>query len=93
MTQVEIDLRVNNWKLQGSCNSYPYELMWPVGTTGPAEAQTSQAKAVCAACPIETKCLQYAVENHEAYGIWGGLTEEERRQIRNSPSRQLEGAK
>lgn len=39
----------------------------------------SRAKAVCAECPVATACLQDAFTNDERYGIWGGLTDRERR--------------
>jgi Transcription factor WhiB len=39
------------------------------------------AKKVCAACPVRAECLKYAVANGVAFGIWGGLTERERRRF------------
>ena len=42
-------------------------------------AGSHAAKAVCAACPIRTECLDYAIENGERFGIWGGMTEHDRR--------------
>lgn len=43
-------------------------------------AKSAAAKAICARCPAveRDKCLRLAIENHHAYGVWGGLTEEER---------------
>ena len=41
-----------------------------------------QAKAVCSDCPVKQPCLDYAIANVELRGIWGGLTEYERRSIR-----------
>ena len=40
------------------------------------------ARQVCAACPVRQACLDYAITNRIAYGIWGGLTERERRALR-----------
>jgi hypothetical protein len=40
------------------------------------------AKTVCAECPVQVACLAYALANHEQHGIWGGLSERQRRQIR-----------
>lgn len=37
-----------------------------------------EAKAVCALCPVRIQCLNYAIENNERFGIWGGLTPHER---------------
>jgi WhiB family transcriptional regulator, redox-sensing transcriptional regulator len=39
------------------------------------------AKAVCRACPVQQECLEHALEAKEAYGIWGGLTELERKAV------------
>lgn len=43
---------------------------------------TTAAKQICAACPVRLACLQWALDNYEQYGIWGGLTERERRRLR-----------
>lgn len=39
-------------------------------------------KAICQTCPVQPECLEYAVANFERFGIWGGLTERERRGIK-----------
>ena len=41
------------------------------------------ARRVCAACPVRQACLDYAISNRIAYGVWGGLTERERRALRS----------
>ncbi len=41
----------------------------------------AKAKAICARCPVRPDCLAYALDTREAYGIWGGLNEDERRAI------------
>jgi WhiB family redox-sensing transcriptional regulator len=41
----------------------------------------SRAKAVCARCPVRAECLDMAVANGERYGVWGGLTDAERRSL------------
>ena len=40
---------------------------------------TRQAKHVCAACTVRTECLEYALAHDERFGIWGGMSERERR--------------
>ncbi len=45
---------------------------------------TREAKAVCLSCEVRQECLEYALENDERFGIWGGLSERERRRIRRS---------
>jgi WhiB family redox-sensing transcriptional regulator len=44
-------------------------------------ARERQAKAVCAACPVRKECLNFALRIREPHGIWGGLSEMERRAI------------
>jgi WhiB family redox-sensing transcriptional regulator len=41
-----------------------------------------KAKKLCYQCPVQTECLQWALDNCEYHGIWGGLTPRERREIR-----------
>jgi WhiB family transcriptional regulator, redox-sensing transcriptional regulator len=41
-----------------------------------------EAKRICGLCPIRTACLEYALGNDERFGVWGGLSEKERLQIR-----------
>lgn len=43
---------------------------------------TREAKRVCESCEVRQECLEYALENDERFGIWGGLSERERRRIR-----------
>ncbi|MFT4122900.1 MAG: WhiB family transcriptional regulator [Microbacteriaceae bacterium] len=43
---------------------------------------TRDAKRICAACEVRAECLEYALGNDERYGIWGGLSERERRKLR-----------
>jgi len=42
---------------------------------------TREAKKICAACPVRAQCLEYALTNGERFGIWGGLSERERRKL------------
>ena len=45
---------------------------------------TRDAKKICTGCEVRTTCLEYALENDERFGIWGGLSERERRKLRKS---------
>ena len=47
---------------------------------------TREAKRICAQCPVTAECLEYALENDERFGIWGGLSERERRRLRRAAS-------
>jgi WhiB family transcriptional regulator, redox-sensing transcriptional regulator len=43
---------------------------------------TREAKRVCGGCEVRAECLGYALENDERFGIWGGLSERERRRLK-----------
>ncbi len=43
---------------------------------------TREAKKVCTSCEVRSECLDYALENDERFGIWGGLSERERRKLK-----------
>jgi WhiB family redox-sensing transcriptional regulator len=43
---------------------------------------TRDAKKICASCEVKSQCLEYALQNDERFGIWGGLSERERRKLR-----------
>lgn len=75
------DLANNQWKLQGSCRGLDADLFFP-----DRGASTRLAKSVCRKCPVQEECLEYAVNNREKFGIWGGLSERERRAIRKKRS-------
>jgi WhiB family redox-sensing transcriptional regulator len=45
------------------------------------EARETRAKAICGGCPVQRACLEYAVRIREPHGIWGGLSEAERRPL------------
>ncbi len=73
-----------NWLDQAGCLGQDPELFFPVGSTGPALDQINRAKAVCSGCPVRSKCLQWSLAAHQDHGIWGGMTEDERRAIRQA---------
>lgn len=62
-----------SWTEQAKCRGEPVEIFYP---DHPADEW--QAKLICEQCPVRGKCLQYALGHHEWYGIWGGLSAEER---------------
>lgn len=43
---------------------------------------TRDAKKICTSCEVRSECLEYALQNDERFGIWGGLSERERRKLR-----------
>lgn len=80
--EVVDDQAVVNWRDHAACKSCSPELFFPAGTTGAAFDEITAAKAVCAVCPVQTACLRFALATNQAYGIWGGTTEDERVQIK-----------
>jgi WhiB family redox-sensing transcriptional regulator len=73
---------LGGWAASGACQHSDPELFFPVTSTGPAAVQLARAKAVCGRCPVRTECLEFALSSAEAFGVWGGTTEDERRLIR-----------
>jgi WhiB family transcriptional regulator, redox-sensing transcriptional regulator len=70
------------WWSLAACQSADPDLFFPISGSGPARVQVERAKAVCADCPVRTDCLRYALAAGPLQGVWGGLTEEERRLLR-----------
>ena len=75
------------WVHRSLCKDEDPELFFPVGNTGPAASQIEAAKAVCARCPVKVPCLDWAMQTVQDSGVWGGLTEEERRALRRARAR------
>ena len=68
-----------DWRHRAVCREEDPELFFPIGNTGPALLQIEEAKAVCRRCPVMDQCLQWALESGQDAGVWGGLSEDERR--------------
>ena len=75
------------WQNRAACLSEDPDLFFPIGSTGDAVPQIAAAKSICAACPVLAQCLDFALEARQDYGVWGGLTEDERRSLRRSRQR------
>ncbi len=73
---------VTDWRSMALCRDTDPDLFFPVGTTGLALDQIAAAKAVCMQCGARQECLDYALDSNQDSGVWGGLSEEERRDIR-----------
>ena len=71
------------WQLQGSCRQADPTLFFhPEGERGPSRRNRDEAaKAICAGCPVIQQCRQHALTVREPYGVWAGLTEDEREGI------------
>jgi WhiB family transcriptional regulator, redox-sensing transcriptional regulator len=67
------------WRDDAACRHADPDLFFPIGATGPALRQISEAKRICRACPARTPCLAWALENGITDGVWGAITPDERR--------------
>ncbi|MGH8932540.1 MAG: WhiB family transcriptional regulator [Egibacteraceae bacterium] len=76
-----------DWRDHAACLDTDPELFFPIGTTGPALNQIERAKAVCQRCDVATQCLEWAIATRQDAGVWGGLTDDERRALRRSRQR------
>jgi WhiB family transcriptional regulator, redox-sensing transcriptional regulator len=64
------------WQDLGACRSFGVELFYP-----PTDQDGDDAKAVCLTCSVRERCLEFALAAGERFGIWGGMTPQERRYL------------
>ena len=76
-----------DWRDQAACVGEDPELFFPLGKTGPAMLQIDEAKQVCRRCEVREQCLGWALENSYDHGVWGGLSEDERRALKRRNQR------
>jgi WhiB family redox-sensing transcriptional regulator len=77
-----------NWRTRAACrDEVDPELFFPIGNTGPALLQIEDAKAVCRRCDVIDQCLQWALESGQDAGVWGGMSEDERRSLKRRAAR------
>jgi WhiB family transcriptional regulator, redox-sensing transcriptional regulator len=76
---VEDDAAVTElqWQERALCAQTDPEAFFPE-----KGGSTREAKRVCLSCEVRVECLEYALENDERFGIWGGLSERERRRVK-----------
>src|SRR4051794_41751140 len=76
-----------DWRDRAACLEEDPELFFPIGNTGPALLQIEEAKQVCRRCDVRDACLQWALEAGQDHGVWGGLSEDERRGAKRPAAR------
>jgi WhiB family redox-sensing transcriptional regulator len=76
-----------DWRHRAECLDEDPELFFPIGNTGPAQLQIDDAKAVCARCEVQDTCLRSALETGQDFGVWGGMSEDERRAMKRRNAR------
>lgn len=72
ITAVELE-----WQERALCAQTDPEAFFPE-----KGGSTREAKRICQSCEVRDKCLEYALEHDERFGIWGGLSERERRRLK-----------
>jgi WhiB family transcriptional regulator, redox-sensing transcriptional regulator len=81
---IDVAAADRSWQMTGLCRGNHSYLFFPPSAAErkeDRERREIKAKAICSVCPVQEACLEFAVEIREPYGIWGGLTETERRQV------------
>ncbi len=66
-----------SWQERSLCAQTDPEAFFPE-----KGGSTREAKRICVGCEVRSECLEYALENDERFGIWGGLSERERRRLK-----------
>ncbi|MFN8126556.1 MAG: WhiB family transcriptional regulator [Candidatus Nanopelagicales bacterium] len=77
-----------DWRHSAACRDEEPELFFPIGNTGPALQQIDDAKRVCHSCDVQEACLNWAIESGQDAGVWGGLSEDERRSLKRRRARE-----
>jgi len=72
-----VDDSLMGWQERALCAQTDPEAFFPE-----KGGSTREAKKVCTGCEVRAECLEYALENDERFGIWGGLSERERRRLK-----------
>jgi WhiB family redox-sensing transcriptional regulator len=78
----EKEWTIMDWRHEAACREVDPELFFPIGNSGPALLQIEEAKQVCRRCSVMEECLRWAIDSGQDAGVWGGLSEDERRTLK-----------
>lgn len=70
-----------DWRDEAVCRDADPELFFPDADIRSAKVRVKMAKLICRGCPVSVTCLSWALASGQEAGIWGGLTEDERRRL------------
>lgn len=76
-----------DWRDLALCQGMDPNTFFPVSSKGAVLTDITEAKRVCGLCPVQGPCLIWAVDQGVDHGIWGGLTETERRELQRRRNR------
>jgi len=68
-----------HWRSTAACQFADPEIFFPVSSSGLALEQEAEAKEICARCQVQQECLAFALRTRQVHGVWGGMSEQERR--------------
>lgn len=71
------------WRDRAACAEHPKDWWYVERGASGRQSKVAQARAICNGCPVARQCLDYAMENGERYGMWGGKSVRERRKLLN----------
>ncbi len=77
-------MKTDEWQEQALCRGHHAQLFFPPSTferKDDRERRETRAKAICNVCPSQGPCSEYAVTIREPFGIWGGMTEADRKAL------------
>jgi WhiB family redox-sensing transcriptional regulator len=75
------------WRNRSACLDESPELFFPIGNARPALLQVEAAKTVCRRCAVADTCLSWAIDARQDDGVWGGMSEDERRALKRRTAR------
>jgi WhiB family transcriptional regulator, redox-sensing transcriptional regulator len=84
---------VGDWRNDAACRDMELSVFFPESVPANSGYQVGwdprPAVKVCRGCPVRPDCLEFALNDTNQYGVWGGLTEDERKELRRRRSRRI----
>ena len=77
LTDTAFDTARDGWRAEAACRDADVSIFFPA-----SDEDAEPARAICATCPVRLECLEFAIATRQEDGVWGGLTEIERRRLR-----------
>ena len=74
----------HTWRAQAACRGAAAGLFFPDGYQPGYWEQVAEVKAICSGCPVRVQCRAWALAHPAERGVWGGLTEADRRKLRKA---------
>lgn len=73
-----------DWRDEAACKDLDTNIFFPPGEGQASQERIELAKRICGACVVRAECLEFALVTNQEVGIWGGMTEHERRRERRA---------